>query len=116
MTGREALLFEVLLVVILGLEESYGRNNLGDHGLAEAPGFFQLLFRSLGGGFLFWSVKEDCRAILLAPVRPLPVKLRGIVVLPEDFEQLGVGKLGGVVIDLYNRGVAGRLLDNLLCG
>jgi len=37
MATRQTLLFEILLVVILCLEESFGRNDLGDHGLAEAP-------------------------------------------------------------------------------
>src|SRR5579863_3631754 len=113
MARREALLFQILLMIILGLEESLCRNNLGDDGLAEAVLFFQSLFRRLGCGFLLRGVKEDCRAILLAPVWPLPVELRGIVVLPEDFEQLIVGKPGGIVIDFDGLGMPGRVSANL---
>ena len=40
----QALFFQILLVVILGLVESHCGNDLGDDGLAEAVGFFQLLF------------------------------------------------------------------------
>src|SRR6185437_3242268 len=43
---------------------------------------------------------EDCRAVLLAEVRALTVQLRGIVVLPENIEQVFIGNSGGVVIDL----------------
>src|SRR3979490_2199840 len=116
MAGRQALLLQILLVVILSLEERYCWNDLSDYGLTKTMGVFQLLLRSFGGGFLLWSMKEDSRTILLAPVRPLPVELRGIVVLPEDVEQLVIRKLGGIVIEFDRFGMTGRIRAHRLIG
>ena len=41
-----------------------------------------------------------------APVRPLAIQLSRIVILPEDVEQLLVGELRRIVLDLYCFGVA----------
>src|SRR5579863_109373 len=51
-------------------------------------------------------MKKDRRAILRTPVRPLPVELRGIVILPEHFEQLVIRKLRGIVLDFDRFGMA----------
>src|SRR5580704_19774473 len=91
--GRQALFLQILLVVILSFEEGLCGNNLGDDRLAEAVGFFQLFFGSLGRSLLFRAVEKNRRTILLTPIWPLAVELSGIVVLPKDFEQLVVGEL-----------------------
>src|SRR5579872_4849637 len=59
-------------------------------------------------------MEEDRRAILLAPVGSLAIKLRGIVVLPEYFEQLVIGKLAWIVLNFDGFGVAGCVCANLL--
>src|SRR3989442_15557995 len=54
-------------------------------------------------------MKEDGRAVLCAPVGPLTIELRGIVVLPEDFQQLVIRKLRCIVVHFDSLGVSGAI-------
>ena len=114
MAARAALLLEVLLVVVLGLVERLGRDDLGRHRLGELR-----LDARLGRDrrlLLLGRVEVDRRAVLAADVRPLPVPLRGVVRAPEEVEQLVVGDLLGVVLDLDRLGVAGRVGADVVVG
>ncbi len=82
--ASQATLLQILLVIVLGLVERLGRNDLRHNRLAEAARSFQRLFRGLGLGFLLRRVKEDRRAVLRSPVGALAVELRRIVILPES--------------------------------
>src|SRR6476660_9196205 len=61
-------------------------------------------------------MEEDRRAVLCAPVRALAVELGGIVVLPENLQQVGVGDLGGIEVDLDGFCVASPIGADLLIG
>src|SRR5947209_6473549 len=82
-TGQTALL-QILLMVILRREKRHGGDDLRGDGLRITVGVFQRLFGSLSFFGLFRRMEEDGGAILRAPVRALPVQLRGIVVLPKN--------------------------------
>src|SRR5208282_6564963 len=107
-----AALFQILLVVVLRGKERHGGNDLGDDRLGVAVRLLDRFFRGLRRGLLGRRVEEDGGAILRAPVRALAVELRGIVVLPENFEQVGVANLGGIEINFYGLGVAGAIGAN----
>src|SRR3954465_16034869 len=59
LAGREAALFQILLVIILGAVELAGGNDLGHDGPAIAPGGLELRFGRFGGGLLLRRVVED---------------------------------------------------------
>ena len=65
------------------------------------------LLRGPGRGLLLGVVGEDGRAVLGADVGPLAVRGGRVVDRPEDVEELVVGDLLGVVVDLDDLGVAG---------
>src|SRR5678815_5902996 len=86
----------------------------GHNRLLEATRFLQLLFGQLGFAFLLRSVKEDRGTVLRSVVGALAIELRGIVVLPEYFQQFLVGKFGGIVLHLDRLGMAGAITANVL--
>ena len=76
----------------------------------------QRFFRGLRRGLLLRRVEEDGGTVLRAPVRSLAVELRGVVVLPEDFQQVCVAHLRRIVLDLNRFGVAGAIGTNFFVG
>src|SRR5947209_6871863 len=57
---------------------------------------------------------ENRGAILRAIIRPLPIASRRIVVLPKHVEQVVIGDLGRIVLDLHNLRVAGPVGADVL--
>ena len=57
--------------------------------------------------FLFAGGEEDGAPVLGADVRALPVQRGGVVVVPEDVEELVVGNFGWIVGDADGFGVTG---------
>jgi len=78
MAASLAALFKILLVIFLGTPESLRRLNLGHDALwfVAALGV-QLLDLGARLRFLLRGVKENRRAILRAPVRPLTIQRVG---------------------------------------
>ena len=68
--GADALLFEVLLVIIFGAVEGPRRQNLRDDGALENALFFEQGFGIARGSFLLRVVEENGRAVLRANVGP----------------------------------------------
>ncbi len=65
---------------------------------------------------LLGRMKENRGAVLRAPVRALAVHLRGIVVLPENFQQVGIADFGGIEFDFHGFGVAGAVGADFFIG
>src|SRR4029079_19403361 len=105
----------IVLVIILGLEE---RSGLDDLGLYHARCEFLLhrLLRRLGELSLLLVMIENRRPVLVAAVAELAVFRQRIVVVPEHVEQLLIADLGGVVSDLNRLGVPGAAGRNLFVG
>jgi hypothetical protein len=61
-------------------------------------------------------MEKDRRAILCAPVRALAVQLRGIVIFPENLEQIFVANLGGIELDFHSLGVTGAVGADIFVG
>ena len=61
-------------------------------------------------------MKENRGAVLRAPIGPLAVDLRGIVVLPENFQQIVVRDFRGIVFHFDRFGVAGAIGANFFIG
>ena len=61
-------------------------------------------------------MEEDRRTVLASVIRALAVQLRGIVVLPEDIEQLFIIDLGRIVFNLDCLGVSGAVAANVFVG
>jgi len=83
------MLLEVALVVVLGVIERRGGDDLGD----DRPGQ-DLLVLITGGdrqSLLLGVVNEDRRPVLTAEIPPLPVTGRRVVNRPERPQQLVVG-------------------------
>src|SRR5450755_2204518 len=115
-TGGEAALFQILLVIILGGMERHRWDDLGDNRFLEASRLLQLLLRQLGFALLLRGVKKDRGAILRSIVRTLAVELGGIMVFPKHFQQLLVGKFRRIVLHFDCLGVAGAVAANILVG
>ena len=77
---------------------------------------FQHFLGSLRLGLLFRRMKEDRSAVLSTPIRTLPVHLRGIVILPKDFQQIVILHLGGIKLYLYGFRVAGAICADFFVG
>src|SRR5579863_8302811 len=78
---------EVLLVVLLGVPERCGRNDLGDDRALVATRLLEPLLRRDRRSLLLGRVIEDHRPVVVADVWTLAIELRWIVVHPEDVEQ-----------------------------
>src|SRR5581483_10520190 len=105
--ARAALLLEVLLVVVLGLEELAGRDDLGRDPVRQPR--LQVRPRREGLLLLLGRVEEHRRAVLAADVRPLAVALGRVVRAPEEVEQLLVRDVRRIELDLDRLGMAGRV-------
>jgi len=104
-----AAFFQITLVIILGQVKISGRHNRGRDRAREFTGLFQLHFGFAGDLFLGGIGEKDRAPILGANVRALPIERGRIVVVPENFKELRVGHLGGVVSDADGFGVAGAI-------
>src|SRR5205807_3187664 len=72
------------------------------------------LFGGPGRRFLLGGVEEDDGSILRSHVRALPVQLRGIVVFPEDAQQILIRNLGRIVLDFHHFRVPGPSRADIL--
>src|SRR5205823_4942237 len=79
-------------------------------------GFLELVLGFFRGLFLLGIMEEDNRAVLGPDIRPLAVELGGIVVVPENVQQLFIGNLLGVVFHFHHFGVARSVRANILVG
>jgi uncharacterized protein len=61
-------------------------------------------------------MEENRRPILVADVRSLPVQRGGVVITPEDFEQVVIADDLGIEGDLDHFGVAGAIRANVFIG
>jgi len=72
-----------MLVVILSGIKFPRRDNFRHDRILSAAFGFQIRFGGLGGGFLFRSVIENRRSVVVAQVRPLPAFLTRVMDLPK---------------------------------
>ena len=100
-------------MVLLSIPPLSGLQDLGDDA-ALPPLLVDFLRHFLGDGFLLVVVVEDAGAVLGAAVWTLRVEGCGVVHAVEEFEELAVGDLGWVVVELDGFGVCG-LLEDVLC-
>src|SRR5437868_3267063 len=56
---------------------------------------------------------ENCRPVLRSEVRALPVQLRGIVVLPENIEQVSVRNFCRIIFNFNSLGMSGAVRANV---
>lgn len=105
--GPYALLFEVLLVIILGPVKRAGGQNLGDDGPPEDTLLFQGSLGIAGLLLLLGIVEEDGGTVLGADVGSLAVHGGWIVALPESGQQLQIGDLVRVEFHVDGFRVAG---------
>src|SRR3954452_13426736 len=113
MAGSQAALLQILLVIFLSRVERSGRFDLRHHFLLQAPALLQRFLAYFGGALLLSGMEEDGGAVLRAPIRPLPVQLSGVVVLPEDVEQRVIADLRGIISHFHDLSVAGRVSTDL---
>ncbi len=115
--GLEAVVLEVLLVVLLRRVEGGQRGDLGDDGVLPQP-----LLGQGGDGLardtlLLGRVEEDGGAVLGADVGALAVEGGGIVDREEDLKDVFEGDAGGIEGELDDLGVArGAGADGLVGG
>ena len=108
---RAVRLVRVALVVVLvfglGLVEAGQRLDLGDDLVVVDALIFEFLDKRLGFFLLGVGVGKDRRPVLAADIRSLAVELGRIVDRKQDFKQVSVADLVGIVLDLDDFGVAG---------
>ncbi len=85
--AHHAALLQILLVVLLGLPEVRSRRHLGHDRRAKGSRCVQLRDLCPCRRGLFLRMREDHAAVLRAPVRALPVQLRGIVQREKRIQQ-----------------------------
>src|SRR5579864_999695 len=116
MATRQAALLQILLVIVLGGIERDRGDDLGGDWLRVFVRLVERFLRSLRFLRLFGRMIENRGSVLRAPVRTLAVDLRRIVVLPENFKQVGIADLGRVIVDFHRLGVSGAVGANFLVG
>src|ERR1700694_909694 len=107
MTRGQPALLEVPLVVVFGQIECRSPGDLGHDRLPETAARRELRLRLLRDALLPGRVIKDRGAILSPDVGPLTVERGGIVILPEDVEELVVGHFGWIVSHLNDFSVSG---------
>src|SRR5262249_17590873 len=105
----EAALLKILLVIVLRLIELFCGNDLHCNQLRIAVSSFESFLKCQRLNLLLKRMEEDRRAVLCTPIRPLTVDLNKIVVLPKDFQQLGIRDLGRIIVHLDSFCVAGPI-------
>lgn len=95
---------QILLVVILSIPPSPRRRYLRLYS-SLVPLLIRLSRHLPRDCFLLWRVKVDRAPVLRTYVRTLPVGGRGVVHAVEELEELAVGDLRWVVVDLQGFGV-----------
>jgi len=116
MAAGQAALFQILLVVVFRGVKRNRRDNLRRDRFGIAVRLLQRLFRSLGLRLLLGRMEKNRGAVLRTPVRALAVDLGGIVVFPENFQQVGIGDFGGIELDFDGFGVARAIGTDFLIG
>src|SRR5512141_495031 len=113
--GKTALL-EILLVIILCHVELRRWSDLGDNRTTIPSALLSFILRCDRCFLLRIIMVEDGRAVLSAHVRSLPVEGRGIVILPENREQVVVGDACRIVRHLHDFSVAGAAAADVVIG
>src|SRR5258707_529930 len=106
MAMASSVFLQIPLVILLGAPKGRRGHNLGDDRLLETAALLELLLERLRRGLLFRRMIEHHRAVLGSVIRPLPVRSRRIVVLPEHLQKLLVSNLGGIVFHLHDFGMS----------
>jgi len=109
-------LLQVPLVILLGPPKGRGGHDRGNNRPLVLSARFKLFFGRDGHRLLLGAVVEDDRAVLGANVRPLPVRRRRVVVVPEYVEQFFIRNLGRIVLDLDCFGMPGSIRANVFVG
>ena len=100
----------------LGWVEVFERFDGGGDGFVEATGFVQGFFGGFCQLFFFFrSVKSD-GLVVMATVAELAAGVGGVVGFPEGIEQVVVGDLVGVIVDLYGFDMTGGIGADLFVG
>ena len=90
-------------MIVLGWVKGGGFGDFRDDRVVELRSGFG--FRFGRGDLLILAVKVDGGAVLSASVGPLTIEGRGVVKLPENFENFGEGDFVGIELDLGDFGV-----------
>ena len=99
---------DVVLVVVFGAPEGGIGLYLGSYGRMVLTTFIKCGYLLLGHGLFAGVAVENDGAVLGAFIRALAIHLCGVFLrLEVYFEQLGIGDLCAVVIDIHGFGMAG---------
>src|SRR6185503_1394241 len=113
--AKRILLVEIL-VILLGRIEVRSCDNLGGDRSGKLLGLLDHLLRLLRQALLIFIMIENGRAVLMALVTELPIRSRGINVVPEEIENLLVADLCRIIENLYRLRVACAARRHLLIG
>jgi len=111
--GLAGVLAVIVLVIVLGGPEFFGRFDRGDNSEAFFAQQFNQTVRDL---LLLLVCVENGGAVLIADVRPLAVTLSGVVDFEKELGEVLVSGLVGVEDDLDGFGVPGFARADLLVG
>lgn len=103
------VMVQILLMIILSIPPAPRGRDLG-HDAALVPLLVGLLRHLARHPLLLLAVVVDGAPVLRARVRALPVRRRRVVQPVEELEDLAVGDLRRVVVQLQAFGVCGGLL------
>src|SRR5215471_3314074 len=87
-TMRLAALLQVTLMILLRAPKFRCRFDLRYYCTIETSAFFHFFFRSCGYRFLLGRMIKNHGAILRAHIRALPVQCSGVMIRPENIQEL----------------------------
>ena len=110
------MFFVIPLVILFGRIKSADRPDMRTNRLRITASRFQALHHLPSRLFLFRRVEKNNRTVLRSEIDSLPIWCRGIMGIPENFQQVFVGNNRRIESDLHNLRMTGGVGADLFVG
>src|SRR5262245_28615137 len=111
---RLAAFLQIMLMIFFRAPERWSGFDPRHDWPIKPAALLQFFFRSASGGVLLWRMIENDRAILRSNIRALPVQCRGVMIGPENIQELVIAHLRRIEFYLHHLGMSGLVGANIL--
>ena len=111
---RLAAFLQITLVIFFGAPERWSWLDLCNDRAIKPAAFFESFFRIQSGSLLLRRVIKNYRAILRADIGALSIQRGGIMIRPENIQELIVADLRWIEFNVHHFGMPGLIGANIL--